>query len=116
MAPRSSQGDSPSSCSEFWLDPLKPMDQKVASEKSGIDRREFERVPARVEVRFQERDDAAKAFRAFSLNFSIGGLCLKTDRPYQIGAALGMWIQIAGGRHPNPGRGAGGRGGRGGRR
>jgi uncharacterized protein (TIGR02266 family) len=63
------------------------------------DRRTSERVPARVEVRFQERTTAAKAFRAFSLNFSMGGICLKTDKQYATGARLKLTIEIGGEEH-----------------
>lgn len=63
------------------------------------DRRQFERIPARVEVRFQERMTAAKAFRAFSLNFSSGGICLKTDKSYSVGHALQLFITISNEEH-----------------
>lgn len=63
------------------------------------DRRTAERIPARVEVRFQERVTAAKAFRAFSLNFSSGGLCLRTDKAYEIGSPLQLFVGIGGEDH-----------------
>jgi Tfp pilus assembly protein PilZ len=58
------------------------------------DRREHERVPARIEVRIEERVDAARAFRAFSLNFSNGGICIKTEKAYELGSALQVFIAI----------------------
>ena len=62
----------------------------------GEERREHERVSARVEVRFGRADEAARALRAYSLNFSIGGLCLKTQRHYEIGDRLGLSMTIEG--------------------
>lgn len=63
------------------------------------DRRTDERVAARVEVRFNERLSAARAFRAFALNFSNGGICLKTDRAYEVGMPLQLFIGIGGEEH-----------------
>src|SRR4051812_39034160 len=60
------------------------------------DRRQYERVSAHVEVRFGRADEAARALRAYSLNFSVGGLCLKTQRPYEIGERLGLSMTIEG--------------------
>ncbi|HEY8210515.1 MAG TPA: TIGR02266 family protein [Myxococcaceae bacterium] len=62
----------------------------------GEDRRQHERVAAHIEVRFGRADEAARALRAYSLNFSIGGLCLKTQRPYEIGERLGLSMTIEG--------------------
>lgn len=58
------------------------------SEESGADRRQFERVSARIEVRFGHPSDAARALRAYSLNLSVGGLCLRTQRRYELGEIL----------------------------
>lgn len=60
----------------------------------GPERRQQERVPARIEVRFQESAAAAMAFRAYSLNFSIGGLCLRTRNRYPIGTELKLFLKI----------------------
>lgn len=62
----------------------------------GEDRRQHERVSARVEVRFGRADEAARALRAYSLNFSVGGLCLKTQRHYEIGDRLSLSMTIEG--------------------
>lgn len=62
--------------------------------QSGAERRQHERVPARIEIRFNEHEQAARAFRAFSLNFSVGGVCVKTDRGYNLGESLQMSINI----------------------
>jgi len=60
------------------------------------DRRQHERVSARIEVRFGKADQAARALRAYSLNFSVGGLCLKTQRAYEIGDRLSLSMTIEG--------------------
>lgn len=58
------------------------------------DRRRDSRVPARIEVRFRESAHAARALRAYSLNFSVGGLCLKTQKQYAIGQKLLLDLQV----------------------
>lgn len=58
------------------------------------ERRRDVRVPARVDVRFGEAVQAAKAFRAYSLNISAGGLCLRPQRVYEIGTRLQLVIHI----------------------
>lgn len=63
------------------------------------DRREHDRVPVRIEVRMEERTEAARAFRAFSLNFSNGGICIKTEKRYEIGMPLKLSITIGADEH-----------------
>lgn len=58
------------------------------SQDSGADRRQFERIPARIAVRFGHPSDAARALRAYSLNLSVGGLCLRTQKRYELGEVL----------------------------
>ncbi len=48
-------------------------------------RRGEERVSARFEVHFNHAQEAARALRAYSLNISAGGLCLRTRRAYDVG-------------------------------
>lgn len=60
----------------------------------GIDRRIHERVPARIEVHFKGPEQAARAFRAYSLNFSVGGLCFRTDRKYELGQILQVSMTV----------------------
>ncbi len=60
------------------------------------ERRREVRAPARIEVRFQEASQAALAFRAYSLNFSVGGLCLLTRNKYAIGTELKLALKVAG--------------------
>ena len=62
---------------------------------SFVERRADERVVARVEVRFKEADEAARALRAYSLNLSVGGLCLKTRRHYRVGERLSLSLTFS---------------------
>jgi uncharacterized protein (TIGR02266 family) len=64
------------------------------SAPEGVERRLHERIPAKVHVRFGETVAAQRAFRAYSLNLSVGGLCLKTDKRYEMGAGLEMLVEI----------------------
>lgn len=58
------------------------------------ERRAHPRVEARVEVRFSSVADAAKNLTAFSVNFSAGGLCLKTVVPRALGERLKLSLTI----------------------
>ena len=58
------------------------------------ERRREPRAPARVEVRFKAGSEAAAALRAYSLNFSVGGLCLRTRKTYPIGAELKLFLRV----------------------
>src|SRR5687767_9262695 len=68
-------------------------DRLAASDRLG-ERRQGDRVPARLEVRFRDTSDAARAFRAYSMNLSVGGLCLHTDRTYEKGSDLVLMIEV----------------------
>jgi len=68
----------------------------TGSGSPGEDRRQHERVQARFEVHFGHADQAARALRAYSLNFSVGGLCLKTQRTYEVGSRLSLAMTIEG--------------------
>jgi uncharacterized protein (TIGR02266 family) len=59
-------------------------------------RRGEERVPARFEVHFNYTQEAAKALRAYSVNVSAGGLCLRTRRSYDVGAPVLMDLLVEG--------------------
>lgn len=61
-----------------------------------FNRRVDERIAARFEVRFEAMQDAARALRAYSLNLSSGGLCLRTRRTYDVGAQVRLAMRIAG--------------------
>lgn len=58
------------------------------------DRRREYRLPIRLEVRFSVPSQAARALRAYSLNFSLGGLCLKPHRPCPVGSPVQLALQI----------------------
>jgi uncharacterized protein (TIGR02266 family) len=60
------------------------------------ERRKHPRVAATIEIRFSAVQEAAKALRAFSVNLSVGGLCLKTQKPYRVGSELQLLIDIEG--------------------
>ncbi len=53
-------------------------------------------MPARFEVHFNYTQDAAKALRAYSLNVSAGGLCLRTRKSYDVGSPVRMDMVIEG--------------------
>ena len=60
------------------------------------DRRRDVRIGARVAVKFKAVADAAKALNTFSVNFSAGGLCLRTKTPHAVGDKLDLSIGIEG--------------------
>ncbi|MFN0063422.1 MAG: TIGR02266 family protein [Myxococcaceae bacterium] len=64
--------------------------------EAGIDRRQAERIPAKLAVRFSRKEDAARALRAYSLNLSVGGLCLRTQKTYAVGESLQLTLEIDG--------------------
>jgi uncharacterized protein (TIGR02266 family) len=59
-------------------------------------RRAHERVTATFDVRFLDTEDAARALRAYSLNLSAGGLCLRTRRTYDVGARVRLQMTVSG--------------------
>ena len=59
-------------------------------------RRANERVTATFDVRFQDAPDAARALRAYSLNLSAGGLCLRTRRSYDVGSRVRLQMTVSG--------------------
>lgn len=65
------------------------------STSSDADRRETSRYHARFDVRFSRPTDAAKAFNAFSVNFSAGGLCLRSKTLHVLGELLHLDLSIA---------------------
>jgi hypothetical protein len=58
------------------------------------DRRIDPRYNARFDVRFTSVDDAAQAFQVFSVNFSPGGLCLRTREPRVPGEVLRIDLTV----------------------
>lgn len=63
---------------------------------SGSERRTDPRFTAHFDVRFSRASDAAKALNAFSINFSSGGLCLRSKTPYSVGEALSLSLTVEG--------------------
>ena len=63
---------------------------------TGSERRTDPRYTAHFDVRFARATDAAKALNAFSINFSSGGLCLRTQTPYALGEALSLSLTVEG--------------------
>lgn len=59
-------------------------------------RRSHERVSATFDVRFEQTQDAARALRAYSLNLSAGGLCLRTRRSYDVGSRVRLQMSVSG--------------------
>ena len=52
------------------------------------------RIGAKVAVKFQALEQAAKALNTFSINFSAGGLCLRTKNPHAVGDRMALSITI----------------------
>ena len=63
---------------------------------SGSERRTDPRYTAHFDVRFSRASDAARALNAFSINFSSGGLCLRSKTPYALGEALSLSVTVEG--------------------
>ena len=60
------------------------------------DRRRDVRIGAKIEVRFSAVSDAAKALNTFSVNFSAGGLCLRTKSPHALADKLQLSLALEG--------------------
>jgi uncharacterized protein (TIGR02266 family) len=58
------------------------------------ERRADSRIPARVEVHFRDAAQAAEALRSYAVNFSVGGICLRSEKSYPIGHVLALILQI----------------------
>ncbi len=63
---------------------------------NGSERRVDPRYGAHFDVRFTRASDAARAFNAFSINFSPGGLCVRSPNAYSVGEALTLSLTIEG--------------------
>lgn len=63
---------------------------------SGSERRTDPRFAAHFDVRFSRASDAARALNAFSVNFSAGGLCLRSRTTYAPGEALALSLTVEG--------------------
>jgi uncharacterized protein (TIGR02266 family) len=60
----------------------------------GEERRTTDRIPVRIEVHFRDAAAAAEALRSYAVNFSVGGICLKTDRSYPVGHLLQLVLLV----------------------
>lgn len=88
---------SPSSCSEpgsNCVSRLARVNDKQLFRND--ERRKDLRVGAKVAVKFKALADAAKALNTFSVNFSAGGLCLRTKAPHAVTDRLQLAVTIDG--------------------
>jgi uncharacterized protein (TIGR02266 family) len=60
------------------------------------ERRQDVRYAARFDVRFARAKDAARALNTFSINFSAGGLCLRSTQPFTLGEPVRLAVNIEG--------------------
>jgi uncharacterized protein (TIGR02266 family) len=60
----------------------------------GEERRAADRIPVRIEVHFRDAAAAAEALRSYAVNFSVGGICLKTERTYPVGHLLRLVLTV----------------------
>ena len=60
----------------------------------GEERRAADRIPVRIEVHFHDAAAAAEALRSYAVNFSVGGICLKTERTYPVGHVLRLVLLV----------------------
>ena len=52
------------------------------------------RFAAHFDVRFTRSVDASRALNAFSVNFSAGGLCLRSQNPLPVGELIALELSI----------------------
>ena len=60
----------------------------------GEERRTQTRIPVRIEVHFRDAAAAAEALASYAVNFSVGGICLKTERSYPLGHLLQLVLLV----------------------
>lgn len=60
----------------------------------GEERRAADRIPVRIEVHFRDVAAAAEALRSYAINFSVGGICLRTERAYPVGHLLQLVLLV----------------------
>jgi uncharacterized protein (TIGR02266 family) len=60
----------------------------------GSERRSDPRYSAHFDVRFSRARDAARALNAFSINFSSGGLCLRSATAHSLGESLTLSLSV----------------------
>ena len=62
--------------------------------ETGDERRTTPRSLARLGVRFSGRDQLAQAMQATTHNIGLGGLCLLTNKAYQVGTRFELVIEL----------------------
>ena len=62
--------------------------------EEGHERRATDRIPVRIEVHFRDAAAAAEALRSYAVNFSVGGICLRTERGYPVGHRLQLVLLV----------------------
>jgi uncharacterized protein (TIGR02266 family) len=60
----------------------------------GAERRGEDRIPVRIEVHFRDTAAAAEALRSYAVNFSVGGICVKTENAYPVGHLLQLVMLV----------------------
>jgi uncharacterized protein (TIGR02266 family) len=60
----------------------------------GEERRAEDRIPVRIEVHFRDAPAAAEALRSYAVNFSVGGICLKTENAYPVGHLISLVLLV----------------------
>src|SRR5262249_34965321 len=60
----------------------------------GEERRAADRIPVRIEVHFRDAAAAAEALRSYAVNFSVGGICLRTEHIYPLGHVLQLVLLV----------------------
>lgn len=73
-----------------------PINMTAMDSKSDVERRQDKRYVAAFDVRFARAAQAAQALRAFSINFSARGLCLRTKEPHAKGEILKLDLTVEG--------------------
>ena len=66
----------------------------METDRQQEERRAENRIPARVEVHFRDAAQAAEALRSYAVNFSVGGICLRTEKSYPIGHVLALVLLV----------------------
>jgi len=60
------------------------------------ERRAEKRVPTKLEVHFESIEDAARVFKAYSLNLSPGGICIRSAHRHKPGELIRLSLSIDG--------------------
>jgi uncharacterized protein (TIGR02266 family) len=69
-------------------------DNQSVDDEKGAERRRHPRLAAKMDIRFKGAEDAARALRAYSINLSVGGLCLRTQKTYAVGEKVELHVRV----------------------